>query len=263
MTRIRLSMVSLLAVFAISAVASASASAEVHWWVENNARTGSEPLAAGKKAEFSEFLKIVDSLNPNKIVIKEITIKCEELSFWPGKEQVEPTESFIEGGNGGTIKGLQFSECKVTTPATGCKLAGANPDDITTARELRLALKEEGGGGKAFVTFTPIATKEDEELKRTPPFAEFTFENVAGCKTLKGLTVKVSGETKAEIKNPTVCKFNEESQFQGHNLLINEKPSKLKAAGAAVEEFVLEIETEGLEKVQEHTSESDICWDAK
>jgi hypothetical protein len=112
--------------------------------------------------------------------------------------------------------------------------------------ELALSLKEEAGGSKAWVTFTPKGHKA---------FAELKFSNSTACKTLQALQIEVSGETKAEIKNPAEC-------LQGHNLLINEKPSKLKAAGAAVEEFVLELETEGLETNGKRL-ESNVCWDAK
>lgn len=267
--RLRVLLVSMLAALAVSAIASASASAEVHWWVETNAGGGaSEALAAGKKAEFSEFLNVTEATLVSKIKIKGVVVKCNELTFLnkAGTEVEEPnhvnSESFIEGTNGGSIAGLQFSGCKVTTPATGCKIEPVKPgedtEDITLQEEtavgvwtqtaLTLSLKEEGGGGKSFLTFKPKAP--------AVTFAELKFGNETGCATLKGLTIAVKGETKAEIITPATC-------AQGHNLKIEENPSKLKVGGVAVEEFDLEVETEGLETVEGHTKVSDICWDAK
>jgi hypothetical protein len=263
MRRIKVLGLAVLGVLAISAVVATAASAEIHWWVENNTRTGSEALAAGTKAEFSELFNVVPG--KSSIKIKEIVTSCSELTLLnKAGAEIEgaghlASESFIEGTNGGKVAGAQFSECKVTNPATGCKLLPVKPGedegDITTQEEvtpgtweqvgLGLALKEVGG--KAMVTFTPGAPHT--------AFAELKFGNETACKTLKGLTIKVSGETQAEIQKPAEC-------LQGHNLLISEKPSKLKAAGAAVEEFVLELETEGLE-TNGKGLESNVCWDAK
>lgn len=152
----------------------------------------------------------------------------------------EPTESFIEGSTSGRIKNAEFKECKVTNPAT-CHI---------TAEAIKLeeaTLTGELVGPNTDVKFTPTGTK----------FATFTFKNESTCGVLKGKEIVVKGETKGVLDKPGEC-------LQSHKLTIAEKPTTtLTAAGATIEEFELELEPEGLESVEGHTAESDICWDLK
>ncbi len=256
MSRLRISLLSLLAVFAIGAVVASAASAE-GWTVPchkvlvagsgewnkigtsgkceeaGGSKEYTEKLLAGEKAEFSELP--ANAVTTSKIVLAGITISCKGLSFTAAGSPEEPTESFIEGTNGGHIKKLVFTECKVTNPAS-CHIVG----ETITTNEITLALN---------------STSTEVEFKETvSPFAEFEFKVETGCKTLSGKKVKVTGHTIGAISNPSVCEEN-------HVLTINEKPSTLKAAGAAVEEFVQTIQLEGVENLNGVPSE-DECWDA-
>jgi hypothetical protein len=259
-SRIRVIVLSLFAVFALSAIVSASASAEVHWWISchktltagagefNNSacteaggtKNFTEKLLAGESAEFSEALTVAAS----HITLNGIVVTCTGVRFGAG---TEPTNAFMEGTNADRIKELQFTGCTVTTPATGCGITNAG--GIIKTGEIETSLKEEpAGSGKAIITFKPKAP--------ATTFASLKFKAEAGCKTLSGLTVVVSGETKAEIEKPAEC-------LVGHNLLISEKPSKLTATEAVVEEFVQTIKLDGVENINGLGSEPDSCWDAK
>jgi len=243
-------MLSLLAFAALGAVASASAPAAS--WVVENATLGN-----GVKAEFSECLS---PITKSKIKAEGAVLEAEEISFInkAGEEVSETcvdthknTESFIEGPNKGVIAGLEFSGVKVITPA-GCKLKTA--DDIRTQgilevgeakKQTELELTLEESGTKRLVKFTPKQRLNGKGVLGTPPFAEIEFKVEAACGTLSGKTIEIKGFTTAEIESPTTCS-------QGHTLKINESPSNLKTQNAAVEEFVQEIGTEGLE--------SNKCW---
>ena len=241
MSRVRLIMLSVFAVLALSAVASASSASAIGWWVENNARNGSEALPATIKAEFSEDLGFIKS----HITLNGITVECTGMSFNNTENKEEPTGSFIEGTTGGRIKNARFTGCAVTNPP-GCGITNA----IITLLEATLKLEEIGG--KAFVKFTPTGTN----------FASFTFTNAAACGVLANKTINVKGSTKGEIENPAVCNVNKPSEEQRHKIIIKEKPTTLTATGATIEEFELELAPEGLES-NGKGSVSNVCWDAK
>jgi hypothetical protein len=248
MPRIRLIMLAALAVFAFSAVASSSASAK-GWWVENNARTGSEALPLGVKAELSEGVVVKEA----KIKLSGAIVKCNEITLLnKAKEEIEepnhkPSESFIEGTNGGSIAGLQYSGCVVENPA-GCELANAagEPEDDITVGEITL---------KMSATEPKLEFKPKGEL-----FAEIKFRNIAACGLLKGKTVKIKGFTKATMETPATCAFGQTSEQQYHKFVINEAPSTLEGVGATVEEFKQEFEIEGLETNGKGLV-SDVCYD--
>jgi hypothetical protein len=193
----------------------------------------SDVLLAGERAELSEFLP--GAVIASRIKLDGITVEAAKVSLG-----AEPTNDFITGTNGGSIKaaGLKFEEAKVSSPA-GCKITA---ETITTKEEIELVLSSTS----AALTFKPVPS--------TGVFAEFGFANEAGCGVLKGKTVQVTGKTKGTISNPATCEEN-------HRLSINEKPSELKAAGAAVEEFFQEITLPAVENLN-GVDAGDECWDA-
>jgi hypothetical protein len=239
MTRIRLIMLSLFAIFAMSAVASSSASAlEYHWWVAGN------PVVGTEKFEFSDIEPVAEGGNRSVIVYhnKEIQIECPEISFVnklgeeTGESNPNPpdtllSEAFIEGPNGGSIHQVQFSGCVVVKPALpGCALAPTGEDDISTLPVIVTLSKTTG-----VVTLTPKETN----------FASFKLN--ASCGVLAG-EYKVKGSTAFTISEPESCK-------EVHKITFKEEPSKLIIAGLAVEKFEVIRNLEGVE--------SDKCWDAK
>jgi hypothetical protein len=267
MTRIRVILLSLLAVFAISAVASASASAK-GWWVCQEVVEGTgkfdsslcnkegpkhnwEILAvkAGQSFEFSDIEPVAGGGNKSVIVFHkgEIKIECPEISFVnaaggetgesnPNPPDTLKSEAFMEGTNGGSIHEIQFSECVVTLtpPRTGCALAPVGEDDIST-NPMNVILSTT----TPTVTLTPVL-KEGKEI-----FASFKLN--ASCGVLAG-EYKVSGSTVFTISEPESCK-------EVHQITISETPSKLVIAGEKVEKFEVVRNLEGVE--------SDKCWDVK
>jgi hypothetical protein len=260
--RLRILLVSMLAVFAISAIASASASAK-GWWVCKQVAAGTgtfnsslcnveggtrewEILAvpAGEKWEFSGF----EHTTVSRIIFQEkaITIECPEISFInkKGEETHESggqvaSDAFLTGTNSGEIFKIQFSDCKVTTKpeAPKCKIG------LTKEEEEK---KETGDitTGEITVELSATTGKVTLKPKGSTTFASF---KLAECGILNG-EYKVKGETEFTISEPESCKEN-------HTITIKEAPSKLTVAGKAVEVFEIVTELEGVE--------SDICWDVK
>ncbi|MHB8242608.1 MAG: hypothetical protein ACYDHN_11510 [Solirubrobacteraceae bacterium] len=221
MTRTRAILAGLLAVFAVSAVASASASAAKPEWLVNSVKLG-----AGVKREFQQGIE----LKKNKIVLNGITVKCTGLRFGSG---TGVTNAFIEGEKAGSIKELQFTGCAVTSPAE-CGITNAT---IKTA-EINLKLLENGALRE--IEFTPKVTE----------FAKFTFNGETGCGVLANKTVVVKGHTKGSV-TPITC-------ANTHTLTIAEKPTTLTATGASIEEFEAEAKIE--KGVIETGKTTELCY---
>jgi hypothetical protein len=240
MSRIRLIMLSMLAVFAVSGVASASASAK-GWWVNNKA------VAAGETFAFSGFEETVAATSFMVFHHGQIEVACPEMSFVnaageesheSGTTEVENTEAILEGTNAGHIHEVQFSDCKVKIAANsgeerkekaGCEIV---LDDISTG-ELTVSLSATTGK----VTLKPKAP--------STTFASFKLSE--GCGVLAG-EYKVKGETVFTISELETCQ-------EKHKIAIEETPSKLTVAGEAVENFQIHTTLEGVE--------SDLCWEVK
>lgn len=167
MKHIRMLGLALMAVFALGAVASSSASA-IGWWVEE------KPLETGKSEAISEAT--VTHVSRIRFHKKEIEIKCTEVTVQSG---------MITGPTANSAKSITFKKCKVEKPA-GCEVAGG---EIKTG-EVESVLS----GPPAMVEFKP---------KGGVVFAEFELVG-AGCGVLAG-EYAVGGSTKGEILNAEKC----------------------------------------------------------
>jgi hypothetical protein len=226
---------STLAVFVLSAVASAASASAIGWWVEN------KPVGAGENFEFSDIQTVAGAKSVILFHKNEIQIECPEISFVnakgeeTGESNPNPpdtllSEAFLEGTNGGSIHEIQFSDCKVIKPSkAGCEVT---EDDISTGQ----------------ITATLSTTAAKVTLKPKSPSTSFaTFKLTAGCGVLAG-SYTVKGSTVFTISEPESCK-------EVHKITIAETPSTLEVAGEKVNTFEVVRNLEGVE--------SDKCWDAK
>jgi len=206
MRKTRIVLLSLFAVMAISAVASASASALPAVWFVNGAE-----LAAGKTealAETTEVLKGYDLLFHKS----EIEILCSSIDLVGG---------LITGPKTGDVALIDFLGCVVDKP-TKCKLTNGEINVKPVLFEL------EGESNAAKIDFKP---------ETGTAFAEFELANngAESCGVLSGLYV-VKGLTVATIQAP-------ETPALAKGLLSSEKPSTtLTVAGEGVQEFFGEVD---------------------
>jgi len=152
MSRIKIVVPILFAVFAVSAMAVSSASAE--WLVGGTKLVGSAALAT---------TALVDE--PTKLLvptIQDLTIECTG-------EVLDGENPRIEAPDKGFASSLKFLACNTTKPASGCALEVVN-QPITTLPILALVVL--GKGEEDRVTFTP-------ETKST--FATFKFSESNTC----------------------------------------------------------------------------------
>jgi hypothetical protein len=258
MTRFRLILLSMFAVFAVSGVTSAVALAAEppEWWVNGAALTAKpeeEIFPVLKVPAKQEQVQICNTTEDGAECTKadfvilfhnsEIEVKCPEVSFInsagvetaeSGTQDAIDTSARIIGPRGGSVHQIQFSECTLVKP-TNCAIV----DDITTDP---ITLKLEPTETAPTVKFEPTAGA-------TGKFAEF---ELTGTCVLRGVYI-VKGSTTASLtKMP-----NTERQL--HGLLFNEAPSTLKIAGQAVNSFKGERTLE----VGWENASGDRNWDAK
>lgn len=151
MSRVKVSLMALVAVLAFSAMVAGSASAE--WFVAGT------KLPAGSKAALTNTAK-VDSDAKLNIPAAGIKILCSGSTL-------DGEAAEIIGANEGKAKSLIFTGCAVTEPATGCTL------EESTIKTLAVTATVTKGTGEADIaTFTP-------QTKNT--FAEIPFSGTNTC----------------------------------------------------------------------------------
>jgi hypothetical protein len=178
MSRMRLILVSLLAVSALSAVTAASASA-FSWWIETE-KGGEEVLKE----------KVKEVFNPEATVHKALKIK-----FAEGRELVcekaRYEEGFIEGLVKLGAKAFKFEDCTVPK-IPGCEIEGK---EIKTS-QLAGEIKQNGSA----VEFALKAT--------SGAFAKFKLLGICAA------TVEVTGTAQGEITNPKALTKEKSFLFQ-------------------------------------------------
>jgi len=158
MSRVKVMMMALFAVFAVSAAAVSSASAV--WLVNGTTLVGSAPLAT--TAVVDEATKL---LVPT---LGDLTVVCSGSTLDGAKPE-------ITAGDTGKAESLRFLACNTTHPATGCALKTANETISTNPINARAFL---GKGEEDRVLFSP----------QTPPiFTEIPFAEKNEC-AFEGLT---------------------------------------------------------------------------
>jgi hypothetical protein len=192
--RLRVSLLSLLAVFAVSALASASAYAvksDEYVWKVNGATLGAGLTEKAKTAGGPFILE-------GKIATVAVEIEC--------KKQGEVEEGNIKGGNPGTDEAtVTFTECKILNQAL-CKVAVANTKVKTELVEIIKVLKEdavppteEAVDGHVGELFRPEGTK-------------FTTITITGC-ALNG-TFEVTGTVAAKLPGENTEKLKQVIEFR-------------------------------------------------
>ncbi len=178
MSRIKLTMLSLLAVLALSAAASATASAATHQWIINGT-----PLATGEKTEIQgnnlpyvqegQFESTIGGLN--------IHLYCQTALVPSGASNV------LEGGANGKAKILiefrgcaifQVTKAGVSEPLSTCKI-----ESEPILAEAEGELKEAG-----ILTLKPLSTSEEGGTV----FSKFNITKVTGTCAIEG-KYKVKG----------------------------------------------------------------------
>jgi hypothetical protein len=168
MSRFRLMLLSMLAVFAVGAVASASASAAGQWWVSGAKFSGTEGVTAHLKSGTKSVLK----------------------SNLPGGEEIDILSLLLTiklgdifGINRGVVEEITLLEAEITVPL-GCGLV--SPSIIVKPVVTELVVE----GAKVFNLFTPKTG------------TEFTTITITGC-AAEG-KYKVTGQARCEVQEPTV-----------------------------------------------------------
>jgi hypothetical protein len=213
MSRIRLIMLSLLAVFALSAVAATSASAhEPTWWVcqkgtaENKEFTDHTctTLKAGGgwiekelslATEKFEFVSKHKAGAVHKLIGTVFSIKI-EIECTEEKDKGE-----IIGGRPGTdtVTGDEFTGCKVITPA-GCLVHSPGKTAGNIALEVPLTTKLVWKHGTGKVAEEEEALDILKSNATTGRFARLVFENETGKTCPLPKEVNVINEVLAEVK---------------------------------------------------------------
>jgi hypothetical protein len=152
MSKIKVTMMALVAVFAFSALVAASASAA--WFVGGTELKGSAALSTA--AVVHEKTKL---LVPS---VQDLTVECSGSTL----DGVSPR---IESSDKGFASKLTFLGCSTIKPTTGCNIE-SQPQPISTNPILALAFR--GTGEEDRVTFTPETGKV---------FAEIQFASTNTC----------------------------------------------------------------------------------
>jgi hypothetical protein len=163
MSRVKVTMMALFAVVALSAIAAGSASA--NWFVGGAELKTSAPLATTAKVD--EFTKL---LVPS---LSDLTIEC------TGATLNGTAPEIVGPGATGKAAALEFKSCATTKPATGCALNEANQTIATLGVNARAFLKS---GTEDGVLFSPQTKKTFAEIK----FSEANTCALAGLQPVKG-----------------------------------------------------------------------------
>jgi hypothetical protein len=195
--RIRLIMLSLVAVFAMSGVAAVAAQAESpEWWVNGAA------LGAGFE-EIKEESKTASEAFKLRWHSNEVEVKC---------TKVKAEKTFIENQKIASAKSVKFEGCTLEKPV-GCTLTSG---EIKTGEVTGLL---EGPVATAKVKFVPRATENKK-------FA--TFSIATGCGVLTG-AYTVTGFTIASVVEPETAAVEKTLAFT--------EATNLKVGGLVPEEF--------------------------
>jgi hypothetical protein len=207
MSRVRLMLLSILVVFAVGAVASASASAAGQWWVSGAKFSGTEEVTARLKSG-------------TKAVLKSKLPGGEEVELLSPKISLRRADIFANSK--GLAEEITFLETTVAKPV-GCEMLS----DIIV-KPVLTELVVEGTPSKVFDLFTPqLGTK----------FATVELSNCAG----EGL-YQVTGQVRCEVQAPEfesldkLCLFSA-ATVGGVGLKFGTEPATL----VAEPEFLLYI----------------------
>jgi len=223
MVRVRTLALSLLAVFAVGAVASASASAAgIEGWEEAVAGESKKIVA---NVELSEAPIVLAGDYVLRTANVETT--CSELVIEKG---------FIGATGTNGAKSLKFKDCELITAPTKCKLSAANEAEIATTEvvsQLTGTVTGVGelapGGENEKITNLKVKFKP----KVGEEFTSFKIEAIPGQACLLAKTYKVKGSATAELANYT----NDEDETAAQSTLkfTSTSGTELKAAEEAAE----------------------------
>jgi hypothetical protein len=162
MSSMRLFLLSLLAVSALSAVTSASALASPEWWVEG------------------KVIKTAEKLGGEPKVPEVITIKTEKLGIQCSKLTI--AGGFVRPGNKNSAESLTFG---------GCKVVGGSGCEVENIKTKPLTFPLEGSTGKISLNFRPetgtlIAIVNVKNCPAEEKSLEGTRE-IAASKAAKGM----------------------------------------------------------------------------
>ncbi|HUN77734.1 MAG TPA: hypothetical protein VMU32_02320 [Solirubrobacteraceae bacterium] len=166
MSKVKLTIGMFIAVLAVGAVASASASA-AGWMMEGAELTGTASLN-----------NVAPKLLPAELTASGVTIKC--------KGNLEGVEPRIFGSNKGSAASLIFKECESTTKA--CELTAAEKTGIGTVPVLAEATLE--GTSNVSIAFKPKTGSIFATIKY-----EAGSEGTCALLGLKGVTGKVTAKS--------------------------------------------------------------------
>jgi hypothetical protein len=178
MSRVRLLLLSILAVLAVGAIASASASAAGQWWVSAAKFSGTEEITAHLKVG-------------TKSVLTSKLPGGEEVELVSPKISIKKADIF--NNNKDLAEEITFLETTLAKPV-GCVLSSPSVVVRPVVTELVVV------GGKVYDLFTPKAG------------AEFVTLTLTGCAG-EG-KYKVTGQARCEVQEPNVeaenklCLFN-------------------------------------------------------
>ncbi len=229
MRRIRIIGLALVAVFAVGAIASASASAANDKCHEN---AGTEfQLCAEKSPTEAAFVEL-GSPEPTKFGTDgDQLVKSRLTGSLLGVASVVECQDIeilltIEDSNKSTGT-ITFTSCKMIKPA-GCKLSAAQEKEIIVP--VVDELSEEGAGkiGDEFWGATGGPTKEGE------PFVTLHIEAEPGKICLAPKEATISGSQWAEISNATVAKEHGEATALAANseMTFGGNPATFETVGA-------------------------------
>ena len=239
MSRLRLVMLGLLAAFAVGAVASASASASLEWFIcnkpggsiwlytdslctkDSTGKTGAWELSLLARGT---SLNITSSGGPFILKSKTHGIKLEiECSTQTGSGRIEnPTG----GGNGIDLATIEFKTCTMPKPGENCMIK----EPITTNANTELITL----GGKTLDLFTPDPAGQ--------PFAELEILGcTGGAAVLNASGYKIQGKTSGAINNSTsTLTFGaemDELTFAGEPAGFEGKSTQLTDGGGGIQAF--------------------------
>jgi hypothetical protein len=225
MTKVRLLLAAAFAVFAVSAVASSSASAAAcvkesgelfAACIENELQTGSVALT-GTQEPGENHVFVILTTTPT-------TVNCLAASAVATAEPTGVTVLVMAAK-------IEFSECLVTSDEADCEVATGKISTEKLDGTLSLAEEIENGvkvTGRLDVTFTPEAGEKE-------PFATFTIKSKAGHTCL-------GAQANGKVKGTELCFFLE----TGQSIEANEKAHLLQCveSGLTFAGTAADLETE-------------------
>jgi hypothetical protein len=196
MSRVKATIVVLVAAFALSAVAAGTASAE--WFINGTKLTGSAALATTAKVDTDAVLDI-----------GTIKILCKGGLLRGARPEID------SANEGGMAESLTFEGCETIEPATKCTLVG-QPRTITTNPVTATVKKLTGSSKEDRVIFTPLTKKS---------FAILPFSETNTC-ALNSEEESVNGSV--TVGAPTGQEENEAQAIEG---LGSTENNSLEVAG--------------------------------